>query len=308
MTDSSPTINKKAKRKHEQINVSPLNYAQAVKSINIQQQLEHSNQLNIRLMEQLALKDIHINQLLEIINKFQNGQMNQPSEVKINKQKCSNVSSSNENSSRSVVVTNLPEQNSSDNDADKLSIEALVKNIDQSVVVESVKRMGKKIQSKTRPIKVQLKSTEDKKIILSKARDYIKSNQVLRERKTFINNYLSPHQLQHQMDLKSKLMEARKLAKEKNSGQKYFIKKNKVCVSDPPKQREQIETNQSKCSSEPSYQSQIHSNGQLSSPRYKIIEDFFGKPVILFYDPHSSRTVLGGYRHATQEEIEQMEK
>ncbi len=93
------------------------------------------------------------------------------------------------------------------------------------------------------------------------------------------------------MDLKSKLMEARKLAKEKNSGQKYFIKKNKVCVSDPPKQREQIETNQSKCSSEPSYQSQIHSNGQLSSPRYKIIEDFFGKPVILFYDPHSSRTV-----------------
>ena len=301
MAQSSSPASKKNKRNYGEINKSPT-YAQ-VAALSINCQLQHSNNLNTKLLEQLAEKDLQINKLLAIIDKLQNGQAT-------NHQIATSSNSINvqsESSARSVVVTNIPEQLNDNSDADMKNMVSIVSKIDESAAVKSIKRMGKKSNGKNRPILVELRSNDDKKNVLSKARDYIKSNEILRNQKTFVNNLLSSEALKHQLELKKKLQEARQRSKETNGTEKYYIKNNKVCVYKPklpPQDQMEASQNVSTSATLP-----LSSPSEAKSPNdYKIIQDFFGKPVILFYDPHSPWTLLGGYRYATQEEIEQMEK
>jgi len=229
---SAPTAPRAQKRNRPDESMKKLSYAEVTKSQTHDQLISYFMEQNQMLLKLMSEKDIQIAALNDIIKNLQEEKRNQY--LPIEGSYIPNVSNVQTGEySKTIVVTNINEQIDEHNaDAlDKNAMIDLIKEIDPTVSIESIKRMGRKDAKKTRPIQVKLATKADKKNILDKSPAYIKSKPNLVAKKTFINNMLSPESHKMQMKLWNKLKEYRK----QNSNQltvKYFIKRNQIYVDD----------------------------------------------------------------------------
>ena len=189
------------------------------------------------LNNQLAEKDLQIRALNETIRKLQDRStiMQYPT---MEEEYIPNVNAAvtgEDTFSKCIVVTNIVEQTEDSNadESDKTAVIDLIKEIDPSATVESIKRMGRRDTTKNRPIQVTLATKADKRNVLSKAPAIIKAKPNLVSNKTFINNMLSPEAHRIQMKLKKKVNQLRQHYKDQDQEfVKVFIKQNQIYLRD----------------------------------------------------------------------------
>lgn len=235
---SNSTSTQPSAAKRQRPTVDPnLSYAQAAAGPSNNELVRYFMEQNANLIMLMKEKDVQIKALNLIISNFQQEKNGIYAPMEETFFANANTKSGQYGFSQSVVITNLVEQaietdNTKAEELDSNTVKDLVKNIDPSAAVVSIKRMGRKDPTRRRPIQVNLATKEDKINVLTKAPTYIKSNEALQQQKTFVNSMLSPDAHKMQMKLKKRLNEIRKRAMDANIAGKVFIKKNQIYYDD----------------------------------------------------------------------------
>ena len=121
--------------------------------------------------------------------------------------------------SKNLMVFGLPESENEDTASTKSRVSDILSHlaVESTPVVSSTVRVGKKSESRPRPIKVTLERREDLILLLKKAK-------LLRQDENYRQVYLSPDLTKVEREENSRVYKTLKQLRTDNPGRKYFIR------------------------------------------------------------------------------------
>ena len=119
--------------------------------------------------------------------------------------------------SKNLMIFGLPEADSEDDAATQRRVTKVFSHLECSPVMKSTTRVGKKMETRPRPIKVTFEQREDLIILLKKAK-------FLRQTESFRTVYLSPDLTREEREDSTRLYQTLKQLRKDNPGRKYWVR------------------------------------------------------------------------------------